>query len=62
MKQEPKFLTVKEAAQLLRASPKTIYLWAENRRIPFRRAGNKLLFERGEIEEWTRKSAGAKES
>jgi excisionase family DNA binding protein len=57
MKQEHQFLTVREAAEMLRASTKTIYAWAENGQIPFRRAGNKLLFDKKELEEWTKENA-----
>ncbi len=51
----PKFLTVQEVADLLRCKKRTIYDMVEQRRIPFRRVGGRLLFELDEIVEWTKK-------
>ena len=50
----PKFLEVPEVALLLRVSKRTIYDWVSQRRIPFRKAGDRTLFDRDEILEWTR--------
>jgi excisionase family DNA binding protein len=47
-------LTVGEAAQILRLAPKTLYSLVSQRRIPYRKAGRRLLFERSEILDWTR--------
>jgi len=48
-----KFLTVDEAAELLRAEPETIRNWVSQERIPYRKAGGKVLFLLEEILEWT---------
>jgi putative molybdopterin biosynthesis protein len=53
----PRFLTVEEVAEMLRLKPRTIYNMVSQRRIPFRKAGRQLLFDVGEIEEWTRSNA-----
>lgn len=53
----PRFLTVEEIAEMLRLKPRTIYNMVSQRRIPFRKAGRQLLFDVGEIEEWTRSNA-----
>jgi putative molybdopterin biosynthesis protein len=53
----PQFLTVEEVAEMLRLKPRTIYNMVSQRRIPFRKAGRQLLFDVGEIEEWTRSNA-----
>jgi putative molybdopterin biosynthesis protein len=53
----PQFLTVLEVAEMLRLKPRTIYNMVSQRRIPFRKAGRQLLFDVGEIEEWTRSNA-----
>ena len=48
-----KFLTVDEVAELLRAEPETIRNWVSQDRIPYRKAGGKVLFLLEEILEWT---------
>jgi excisionase family DNA binding protein len=53
----PKFLTVPEVAALLRLSERTIYDLVSQRRIPFRKAGDRTIFDRDEIIEWTRPQA-----
>jgi putative molybdopterin biosynthesis protein len=53
----PQFLTVMEVAEMLRLKPRTIYNMVSQHRIPFRKAGRQLLFDVGEIEEWTRSNA-----
>jgi excisionase family DNA binding protein len=50
---EVKFLTVEEAAELLRVEPETIRNWVSQNRIPFRKAGAKTLFLLEELIEWT---------
>lgn len=50
----PKFLKPKEAASLLRLAVSTIYEMVSQDRIPYRKAGGRLLFERDELLEWTR--------
>jgi excisionase family DNA binding protein len=48
---------VREAANFLRVAPKTIYGLVSQRRIPFRKAGRRLLFLESELLEWTRPPA-----
>jgi excisionase family DNA binding protein len=50
----PKFLTVPEVAVLLRLSERTVYDMVSQRRIPFRKAGDRTLFYRDEILAWTK--------
>jgi excisionase family DNA binding protein len=50
----PKFLEVPEVALLLRVSKRTIYDWVSQRKIPFRKAGTRTIFDRDEILEWTK--------
>lgn len=50
----PKFLEVPEVAILLRVSKRTIYDWVSLRKIPFRKAGTRTIFDRDEILAWTR--------
>jgi excisionase family DNA binding protein len=51
---ESRFLTVNEAAALLRLAPKSLYSLVSQRRVPFRKAGRRLLFLESELVEWTR--------
>lgn len=46
-------LTVAEVAALLRVEVSTIYVWTSKRRIPFRKVGGRLRFDREEILRWT---------
>lgn len=47
------FLTVAEAAELLRLAPKTLYALVSQCRIPFRKAGRRLLFLETDLIAWT---------
>jgi excisionase family DNA binding protein len=51
----PQFLLVEEVADLLRCKKRTIYDMVEQRRIPYRRVGGRLLFDLAEIIEFTKK-------
>ena len=51
---QPRFMIVREAAELLRLAPKSLYSLVSQRRIPFRKAGRRLLFLESELIEWTR--------
>ena len=51
----PYFLRVEEVADLLRCKKRTIYDMVEQRRIPYRRVGARLLFDLAEIIEFTKK-------
>jgi len=48
-----KFMSVQQAAQFLGVSVKSLYSWVHQRRIPFRKAGRRLLFLESELVEWT---------
>ena len=50
--QTERLLTVKEAATFLAVKERTIYAWVQQRRIPFRRAGRLLRFDRVELSNW----------
>jgi excisionase family DNA binding protein len=52
----PHFLRVEEVADLLRCKKRTIYDMVEQKRIPYRRVGGRLLFDLAEIIEFTKKS------
>jgi putative molybdopterin biosynthesis protein len=50
----PRFLSVKEVAELLRIKTRTIYEMVSQGRIPYRKAGDRTIFLLDEILEWTR--------
>jgi len=50
----PKFLNVKEVAELLRIKTRTVYEMVSQARIPYRKAGDRTIFLLDEILEWTR--------
>jgi excisionase family DNA binding protein len=52
-KTKVRFMTVRETAELLRLAPKSLYSLVSQRRIPFRKAGRRLLFLESELIEWT---------
>jgi excisionase family DNA binding protein len=49
-----RFLSVDEAAELLSISKRTIYGWVQQGRIPYRKAGRRVLFLESELLEWTK--------
>jgi excisionase family DNA binding protein len=49
-----RLLNVREASEFLRVAPKTLYGLVSQRRIPYRKAGRRLLFLESELIEWTR--------
>ncbi len=53
----PKFLNVKELAELLRIKTRTVYEKVSQGRIPYRKAGDRTIFLLDEILEWTRPNA-----
>jgi excisionase family DNA binding protein len=53
----PKFLNVKELAELLRIKTRTVYEMVSQRRIPYRKVGDRTIFLLDEILEWTRSNA-----
>jgi excisionase family DNA binding protein len=50
----PKFLDVKELADMLRLKTRTVYDMVSQDRIPYRKAGDRTIFLLDEILEWTR--------
>lgn len=48
----PDVLTLREAASLLRLSPRTLYDLARSRRVPAAQAGGKWLFPRAQLQAW----------
>jgi excisionase family DNA binding protein len=53
----PVFLTVSEAARLLRITTRSIYQMVAESRIPYRRVGRAVRFEQTELMEWTKAEA-----
>jgi excisionase family DNA binding protein len=53
----PIFLTVSEAAKLLRITTRSIYQMVAESRIPYRRVGRAVRFEQTELMEWTKVQA-----
>jgi excisionase family DNA binding protein len=49
----PRLMDVKEAAEFLRVAPKTLYGLVSQRRIPYRKAGRRLLFLESDLISWT---------
>ncbi len=48
--EDMKFLTVKEAAEVLRVGPRTIYGYIYSRQIPYVKLGGKILIPANELE------------
>ena len=48
------FLSVREAAELLRVSPRTVYGWVTQRLVPHRKAGRRVIFLESELLEFTK--------
>ena len=49
-----KFLDVREAAELLKVSVRTLYGWKSQGVIPHRKAGRRLIFLESEVIEFTK--------
>jgi excisionase family DNA binding protein len=49
----PRYMNVQEAAEFLRVAPKTLYGLVSQRRIPYRKAGRRLLFLESDLISWT---------
>ncbi len=57
-KQRPdEYLTVAEAAKFLRVHPRTIYELVYQNRIPYHKVGDRILFMRISLIEWTASQA-----
>ena len=52
-----KYLTVAEAAKLLRVHPRTIYELVYQNRIPYHKVGDRILFLHNSLIEWTASQA-----
>ncbi len=50
----PRFLDVKELAEMLRLKTRTIYDMVSEGRIPYRKAGDRTIFLLNEILDWTK--------
>ena len=48
------FLTAQEAADLLRVQKRSLYRLVQQQRIPYRRIGRAIRFERNELLAWTK--------
>ena len=48
------FLTAREAADLLRVQRRSLYRLVQQQRIPYRRIGRAIRFERNELLAWTK--------
>lgn len=51
-KEPPRYLTLKEVAELLRVKPRTVYAWVSDNRIPFERKGSLLRFRLDAVVAW----------
>ncbi len=51
----PRFLTVKELAEMLRVRVRTVYSWVEEGLIPYHKAGRITVFRLDEILDWLEK-------
>jgi len=47
-----RLITVEELAKYLNLNPHTIYMWTEQKKIPFIKIGRMVRFDLIEIEEW----------
>jgi len=54
----PRLLKVAELAELLKVKPRTIYEMVSERRIPYRKAGDRTIFLLDEILKWTKPDDG----
>ena len=48
----PKYLTIPEAAELLRITVPTMYGWTHQKKIPFFKLGKHCLFDRDDLNKW----------
>jgi excisionase family DNA binding protein len=55
--QAGEYLTVSEAAKLLRVHPRTIYELVYQNRIPYHKVGDRILFLHDSLIEWTASQA-----
>jgi excisionase family DNA binding protein len=50
-----KLIDLKEAADVIRIKPDTLYRWVTTHRIPFIRVGSALRFRPSALQEWIRR-------
>ncbi len=55
-------LTAQEAADLLRVQRRSLYRFVQQQRIPYRRVGRAIRFERNELLAWTQPKTQGKDS
>ena len=60
MNDQDRLLKPREAAEFLSVKLRTIYAWAAQGKIPYRRAGTELRFLRSELLEWTAPRGGGR--
>jgi len=53
------FLTIDEASSFLRITKSTLYTWVNQRKIPFRKHGGRVVFNRQELDDWSKKQSFA---
>ena len=49
---EKKYLTTKDASELLTLAPSTIYTYVHYRKIPFIKIGGRIAFEENTLNQW----------
>lgn len=54
-------LTLREAAEFLRFSPKTLYNWTSQRKVPHLKVQGRLLFDQADLEKWLERFSVAAE-
>lgn len=52
---EAELLTVKECATMLHLSPRTLYVWVRQSRVPYYKCGKAVRFKRRDIFRWLAK-------
>jgi len=55
MQEKKELLTIKEVAEMLGMQPTTIYVWAQNGKLPAIKIGRTWRFRRASIEAWLTK-------
>lgn len=53
------FFTVDEASSYLRVTKATLYKWIFQRKIPYRKHGRKVIFNKRELDEWSKSQSYA---
>lgn len=53
------FLTIDETSSYLRVTVSTLYSWIHQRKIPFRKHGRKVVFNKQELDDWSKNKSFA---